>query len=160
MDIRYVFGDATTCSGDPTLGGGHIIAHVCNDRGAWGAGFTRSLSTRYPWAETVYRTLKPADLELGNIQITPVDPGVYVANMIAQDGLIGRDNRRPLNYAALGECLNKLGKFAQAGGYAIHMPRIGCGLAGGDWMYVEKLVYDALVRRAVITFVYDYNPEA
>lgn len=150
-NINYVFGDATEPEGD----GPNIIAHVCNNQGAWGAGFVRALSAKYPRAEHVYRLLQPQQLELGMVHMVETPSGLCVANMIAQDGLIGRDNRRPLNYAALGECLNKLGVFAQKGGYAVHMPRIGCGLAGGDWIYVEKLVADALPRRGVTTYVYD-----
>lgn len=154
-DIQYVFGDATEPVGD----GPNIIAHVCNDRGAWGAGFTRALSTKYPRAEYVYRRLNAEQLDLGMVHMVETPSGLCVANMIAQDGLIGRDNRRPLNYAALGECLNKLGVFALDGGYAVHMPRIGCGLAGGDWLYVEKLVSDALPRRGVTTYVYDLTKD-
>lgn len=54
-DINYIFGDATEPVGD----GPNIIAHVCNNRGVWGAGFTRALSAKYPRAEHVYRLLQP-----------------------------------------------------------------------------------------------------
>ena len=149
-DIHYLVGDATEPIGD----GPNIIAHVCNNQGAWGAGFTRALSARYPRAEEVYRMKRP-DLKLGDVQMVEMPNGFQVANMIAQDGLISHGNPRPLRYDALGACLLEVGKYAQRGGYAVHMPRIGCGLAGGDWMYVEKLIHDALPRQNVPTFVYD-----
>lgn len=51
MQIQYITGDAT----DPTGGGNKIIAHVCNDIGAWGAGFVLAISRRWPQPEAEYR---------------------------------------------------------------------------------------------------------
>jgi hypothetical protein len=42
MQIQYIAGDATAPIGD----GNKIIAHVCNDIGAWGAGFVLAISKR------------------------------------------------------------------------------------------------------------------
>ncbi|WP_436847462.1 hypothetical protein [Streptomyces aureus] len=39
----------------------------------------------------------------------------------------------------------------------MHMPRIGCGLAGGSWSRVEPLVTERLVRRGLSVTVYDYG---
>ena len=44
LAIGFVRGDATAPRGD----GGKIIAHVCNDVGAWGKGFVLALSRRWP----------------------------------------------------------------------------------------------------------------
>jgi hypothetical protein len=35
------------------------------------------------------------------------------------------------------------------------MPRIGCGLAGGDWSTVEKIINDSLPD--IDVYVYDLN---
>jgi hypothetical protein len=45
--VRYVVGDATTPQGNRPM----VIAHVCNDVGAWGRGFVVPLGKRYPSAK-------------------------------------------------------------------------------------------------------------
>jgi len=40
-------------------------------------------------------------------------------------------------------------------GASVHMPRIGCGLAGGRWPRVEPPITERLVRRGVKVTVYD-----
>lgn len=51
MDISYVIGDAT----DPPRDRPGIIAHVCNDIGAWGKGFVLALSRRWKQPEQDFR---------------------------------------------------------------------------------------------------------
>ncbi len=38
----------------------------------------------------------------------------------------------------------------------VGMPRIGCGLAGGDWAVVEKILNRIFGPRLI--YVYDFNP--
>ena len=45
-------------------------------------------------------------------------------------------------------------------GAGVHMPRIGCGLAGGKWSDVEPLIVDALSMRDVDVVVYGFKPSA
>ncbi|GHA76937.1 Appr-1-p processing protein [Streptomyces termitum] len=42
-------------------------------------------------------------------------------------------------------------------GASVHMPRIGCGLAGGSWGRVEPLVRKRLVERGTEVTVYDFG---
>jgi D-glycero-D-manno-heptose 1,7-bisphosphate phosphatase len=44
MNIQYIVGDATHPLGD----GNKVIAHICNDIGAWGAGFVLAIATNQP----------------------------------------------------------------------------------------------------------------
>lgn len=137
MTIAYLKGDAT----DPIEDGNRaIVAHVCNNLGRWGRGFVVALSKRWPLAEESY--LGWADehdrLPLGEVQFVAVEPGILVANMIAQDGL-GRA-RKPLRLSALRKALTTVAEIAREGGSSIHMPRIGCGLAGGNWGDVEPVI--------------------
>lgn len=43
-------------------------------------------------------------------------------------------------------------------GASVHMPRIGCGLAGGKWEVVGKIIEEELVARGIPTTVYDLAP--
>lgn len=147
--LTYLRGDATNPRERPA-----IIAHVCNDVGAWGAGFTQALSWRWPGAEKLYREQK--NRVLGSVSYhTTFGPGrpVTVANMVAQHG-VGRGVRR-LRDDALRSCLTNVSEVALPSRASVHMPRIGCGLAGATWDEVEPIVRACLVDRGVNVFVYD-----
>ncbi len=153
--ICYVVGDATK-----PFDTGHaerFIVHVCNDVGAWGAGFTRSLSLLSPKPEVSYRDAikqtKPHSL--GVVSVAKINPSLFVANMIAQRGLPSRARRVVIDYAALERCLVALTKIAFDWDVSVHMPRIGCGLAGGDWHTVEAIIERTLCASGVPAYVYD-----
>lgn len=155
-EIAYAVGDAT----NPVGAGPFIIAHVVNDIGAWGAGFSGALSARSPKPEKVYRDwhANPSQIlpfELGRTQITRIADDTLVMNMVAQNGLRGRNNPRPLRYDALAVCLRDLAETARHKRSSVHMPRIGCGLAGGSWDVVGQLIEDTLVVHGVPVAVYD-----
>ena len=142
--LRYVIGDATA----PATPG--VIAHICNDANAWGAGFSGAVSRRWGMPEFQFRGHRH---DLGDVQIVDVGNGIRVANMVAQHG-VGPDaiGRPPIRYHALRRCLVALAKTRPA---RVHMPRIGCGLAGGHWDEVEAIIVDTLVRADVDVTVYD-----
>ena len=168
MTIEYRVGDATRPPEGP---GSKIIAHVSNDAGGWGRGFVVSLSRRWPEPERAYRewhkTNESPHKVTGRfaldesqlvsvegsrqIQGTETSGAIAVLNMIAQAGFGPSDEPR-IRYPALALCLRHLDRFASDRGASVHMPRIGCGLAGGDWGRVAALV-TRLVSAPV--FVYD-----
>lgn len=151
MAIRYVRGDATL----PPRESPCVIAHICNDVGMWGAGFVVPLGKRYPAARAAYFGLPV--YTLGEVHFVPVSSdGVTVANMIAQTGVrLARGVVPPVRYAAVEACLKKVAAFAIDAGAGVHMPRIGCGLAGGTWAEIEAIVSRTLVARGVTVTVYD-----
>jgi O-acetyl-ADP-ribose deacetylase (regulator of RNase III) len=155
--LNYVVGDATR----PVGLGPKIIAHVCNDLGAWGAGFVRAVSRRWQSPESYYRAWFKGDLQgmtapaPGLVQLVPVDGGMWIANMIAQRGLRGPSNPVPLCYASLGMALRRTADHARDHGATVHCPRMGAGLAGGKWSDIERLLDINVVRRGVDVFVYD-----
>jgi O-acetyl-ADP-ribose deacetylase (regulator of RNase III) len=175
--IRYIIGDATRPEGDPATT--RIIAHACNDVGAFGAGFARA--ERWPFVKQAYQewgTQKtsgnPSDnrsvpFGLGRIQVVhvPNSDGLFVANMVAQRGLRSSKYPCPLDYDALRSCLGKLAghiklvsslRSARHKFHAsVHMPRIGCGMAGGSWDRVEPLVVEELCDEGISVTVYDLS---
>lgn len=40
---------------------------------------------------------------------------------------------------------------------SIHMPRIGCGLAGGKWEEIEIIIERTLIKNNVEVYVYDFE---
>jgi O-acetyl-ADP-ribose deacetylase (regulator of RNase III) len=49
----------------------------------------------------------------------------------------------------------RMAEFAYEHNASIHMPRIGCGLAGGDWREIEPVIQDELAGRNHDVTVYD-----
>jgi O-acetyl-ADP-ribose deacetylase (regulator of RNase III) len=60
-------------------------------------------------------------------------------------------------YEAVDECLKKLGLKALEINASVHMPRIGCGLAGGKWENIEPLIISNLTERGIPVYVYDFE---
>ena len=46
----------------------------------------------------------------------------------------------PVRYEAIEKCLATVDDKAKELSASIHMPRIGCGLAGGNWDAIEPLI--------------------
>ena len=169
LALTIVDGDATR----PQADAHKIIAHVCNDIGAWGRGFVHAISRRWPEPEREfqrwYRTRTTADFRLGAVQLVQVTADTWVANMVGQHGIATRDGGvrtdaglershvPPIRYDAVRDCLRVVAAHALELNASVHMPRIGCGLAGGTWDRIEPLIVEALCARDVRTVVYDYR---
>jgi O-acetyl-ADP-ribose deacetylase (regulator of RNase III) len=155
--LTIIKGDATS----PQAAGPKIIAHLCNDIGGWGAGFVLAVSRRWPEPERDYRAWHRGragnDFGLGAVRLVPVRPDIRVANMIGQHGIRRGSNGPPIRYDAVRRCLATLADHAVQAGATVHMPRIGCGLAGGRWDRIEPLVTATLSVRDVPVTVYDHS---
>jgi len=154
--IKYVVGDAVF----PFTEGNKIIAHICNDVGGWGAGFVLALSRRWKTPEESYLNWfcgggDCGGFYLGSTQFVQVDDAIWVANMIAQTGLEPREGVPPIRYQALASCLKSVAIKAEELQASVHMPRIGCGLAGGTWDRVEPIIREQLCAREIPVYVYD-----
>ncbi len=155
MPIHYLTGDATQPIGE----GVKIIVHICNDIGGWGAGFVLALSKHWRQPEEEYRNWYKSgkDFVLGEVLFVQVGPELFVANLIGQQGIRhGNDGTPPIRYEAIAEGLKKVTAFANANTASVHMPRIGCGLAGGKWEQVEPIILDTLIAAGVEVTVYDF----
>lgn len=154
-EITFLTGDTT----DPQAEGVKIIAHICNDVGAWGKGFVLALSRRWPEPATAfkewYRKRSQNDFGLGAVQFVQVEPEAWVANMVAQQGLRAVQGVPPIRYDALETCLKRVAARAKDLRASVHMPRIGCGLAGGDWSRIEQLIVSTLGEQGIPVTVYD-----
>lgn len=137
--IKYIKGDATSPKGN----GMKVIAHICNDQGKWGAGFVMALSKKWDAPESLYRSLSLNELELGSVKYAVVYDNIIVANMIAQHGTKPDESgQSPIRYNALETALLKVSEFCENKDCTLHMPKIGSGLAGGDWSVIEKIIED------------------
>lgn len=154
-EITYIKGDATC----PQAKGVKIIVHICNDLGRWGKGFVMAVSRRWKQPEEEYRAwyTTKSGFALGAVQFVQVDPYIWVANMIGQRGIKKGSSGPPIRYEAVAKCLAQVGDKALQWGASVHMPRIGCGLAGGKWEQIEPLIQQSLCSRGIAVIVYDFE---
>ena len=159
LQIEYRAGDATK----PQGAGTKIIIHCVNDVGAWGAGFVLALSRKWREPERQYRLwyqsgeLDGVPFELGKVQMVKVTSDIFVANLIGQHGIRRRsgDGLPPVRYEAIRQGLARVRQHAMTLKASVHMPRIGAGLAGGDWRVIEQIIVDELAAHDVAVTIYD-----
>ena len=155
-DIQYTKGDATA----PQSEGNKIIVHICNDIGGWGKGFVMAISKRWKKPENQYREwFKSKDgFELGKVQFVQVEEDLSVANLIGQHKINKDENgNAPIRYNAIEDGLKEVALFAKENNASIHMPRIGCGLAGGKWEMIEPIIIlKTLSENNIEVTVYDF----
>ena len=150
--LHYLIGDAT----EPVIRPA-IIAHVCNDVNAFGAGFVVALSKKFPEAKKVYHEwFKTGSPQLGDVQFVQVSPDILIANMIAQHDIKWKNRIPPIRYKALELCLEKVYEKASLSFSTLHMPRIGCTLSGGAWDIVSGIINN---KASVETYIYTLKAE-
>lgn len=151
-----------------------VIAHIVNDIGLMGSGVAKALYEKWlivktsylNWHSTNYKSNSQSDycyFQLGETQFVLVEEiqtnfdGIdykIVANMIAQHSIISKGEKKPIRYDALDKCLKEVYSRCLKIGMNLHMPKIGSGLAQGDWNEIEKII---LSNIKVDTFIYEYQ---
>lgn len=150
-EIIYLKGDAT----EPVGNGIRFIAHVCNNKGGWGAGFVLALSKKWQEPEIIYRNSIKQGQNLGDISIAYLKEDIIIINMIAQEGYVSKNNPIAIRYEALEKCFKKMLKHITHSNATLHMPRIGCGLAGGKWEKIEPIIKRCFSERNIQVYIYD-----
>ena len=157
MTIQFLKGDATA----PESNEHQLIVHICNDLGKWGKGFVLAISKRWKEPEQLYKqSFKGSSIpKLGDVQFVSVSDSITVANIIGQHGVRSPRNKTapaPIRYEAVHEGLKQVMEYAIQHNASVHMPRIGCGLAGGTWEKIEPIINATLIEKGVGVCVYDF----
>lgn len=114
-----------------------VLCHQVNTYGVMGAGIAAEVKERFPEVYTEYNAYCATKAEpelLGDVLISKAEER-YIANCFSQCGM-------KTVYEAFEACMRKVRHYAeQNGGKTIGIPRgMGCGIAGGDWNIVEKII--------------------
>jgi len=139
-----------------------IVPHVCNNVNVFGAGFAAGVAKHYPIVKENYHLLGSKNI-LGYVQFVEADKDLtyghklIFANMIAQNGIIAKDNIRPINYGALAKTMYRVNEyisvnFNNENKVQIHCPKFGCGLAGGNWNFIQDLILDIWEDYRVVNY--------
>lgn len=126
------------------------IAHGVNCQGVMGSGVAKVLLDKYPEVRSKYlrsyermerMMLESTEEMLGTVQFVDCRDKI-VLNMFTQDRY-GYDNKQYVSYEAIKDCFEGLTKYFSENNseiVTIAIPKIGCGLAGGEWDVVEKII--------------------
>ena len=108
-----------------------------------GAGLALKIAKKWPAAKGCYAAALYSGKHLGDVAYGMSGDGlkIIVAHLFAQDKY-GRGQRHT-DYEALASCLTKLQLLGSRLKRPVYLPYgLGCGLAGGDWDIVSKLIED------------------
>ena len=109
-----------------------------------GSGVALRVKRMFPFAYNAYMLQYNIDgLHLGQL-ISGREGDVIVLNMITQ-ATYGRDkNVVYVSYDAVEECVRHIntgcGNIKQSSVVEVVMPKVGAGLANGDWNIIEKII--------------------
>lgn len=127
-----------------------VIVHGCNCFHTMGAGIAKEISTRYPQALEADRTLtvKSDKSKLGGYTYTsvtlPKGHNFTIINAYTQYhyGRPKKGYQVLADYEAIDNVFRKIAKNYRF--MRIGYPKIGAGLAGGDWDTIEFIINKAL----------------
>lgn len=114
-----------------------VIVHGCNCFCTMGSGFAKQIREHYPEAyEEDQKTKRGDRSKLGTISYAVYDD-LIVVNAYTQYRY-GRDGKRYIDYNALRSCFKEIKRLFF--GLHIAYPKIGAGLAGGEWSLIKAII--------------------
>lgn len=130
-----------------------IICHGCNARGVMGSGVAKIIRDTYPEAFIKYKIIHDlTGLYLGQNVIVKTSNKI-IFNMITQENF-GTDKVQ-VSYQAIDKCFRQLRLFMEEYGYTnASIPKIGAGLAGGDWDIISEIISNIFNDNLNITVYY------
>lgn len=129
-----------------------VIVHGCNCMCTMGSGIAKSIRTDYPAVyEVDQKTIKGDRSKLGTTSAAIVENGKVIVNAYTQYNY-GRD-RVHVDYEAVRSCMKVI--KAKYSGKRIGLPKIGAGLAGGDWVIIYGIIEEELNGEDVTVVIYE-----
>ena len=121
-----------------------IIVHGCNCFCTMQCGIAPQIKSKWPEAyEADLQTVKGERQKLGTISYTTSSPIVVNAYTQYQYGR----TKRHCDYEAIASCMKAI--KSRFPGRKIGMPKIGAGLAGGDWEIIKTIIATELKEEDV-----------
>lgn len=138
--IKYVTGNLIKMAKNGEF---HVIAHGCNCFCTMNSGIAKQIKHHFPQAwEVDMNTIKGHRGKLGSYTTSYFYTNTFptkhsiILNMYTQYRY-GKDMVH-VDYDAVTRCFAKMSQ--QFPNYKIGIPKIGCGLAGGDWKIIEQII--------------------
>lgn len=131
-----------------------VIAHGCNCQGGFGSGIAGQIARRWPHVRDAYINLhNNGGTILGFFQPVPISDNQYIINCGTQDKYLPRGVRHA-DYDAINDVLESLSLYTQRKLTRVGIPKIGAGLAGGDWEEIEKIILKHFTDQELTVYIY------
>lgn len=152
--IKYTIGDATFPNGEGTTKDRKIIIHCCNNKKGWGRGFVLAINKRSMEPRRVF--VEEMSQELGEYKLVPISSDTNICNIVGQNGY-GAEKKQYVVYDALDRAFTRLAEEILSSNIptTIHAPRLGAGLAGGDWNVIESMLINRFINQGINVTIYD-----
>lgn len=124
------------------------IAHCVNAQHKMASGVAKTIREAYPKAYDDYMF---CSLFLGKVILSLNEPH-NILHIVGQNNY-GYDGKVYVDYNALRVGINTLNKHII--GQPVAFPLIGCGLAGGDWSIVSKIIEEEATWFQPIVYTLD-----
>ena len=157
------------------------ILNGCNNVNLWGAGFVLAVSNYALSSNNTYskvdlpktsfhqwfngdnsKSFMNEKLDVGNIQFVKVNDTTFIVNMITQNGVYSPiKNPVPISYEGIDSCLKKLALYLEdkKDNSIVLSPKVGSGLARGNWTKIRYSYLENLTKNKIKTFIIDPNVE-
>ena len=137
-----------------------VIMHQANCMSVMGGGIAKTIAQVYPKASREDKAFPYSPEErLGKFSYANINNKVIVVNLYGQYS-IGRGLQT--NYDKLEESIDRFLSFAEENDFnlsKVGVPyKMGCGLAGGDWGIVYKILNRQSEIHQVDIYTYEYTP--
>jgi len=157
MSLKYKLGDLIAAANSGEV---NVIAHGCNCFTTMGSGIAPLVKAAFPEAwKADLQTSKGDKSKLGSYSVGGTSSGLLVYNLYSQYGYSGRNKGiRDLDYNALYDSLTAMKKNLTvrglgSEGFRVGLPKIGAGLAGGDWNVIEAMIMSVFESYDVTIYV-------
>jgi O-acetyl-ADP-ribose deacetylase (regulator of RNase III) len=138
-----------------------VIVHGCNCFRTMGAGIARQIAKQWPGAFAAdEKTPKGDSTKLGtySMYVTDARNGrpLFIVNAYTQFDFRGPKN---VNYTAIRDAFRGIKESLEGSPskLRIGIPKIGCGLAGGDWIKVEAIIDDEMRGEDITCVEYEVS---
>ncbi|MGX5845854.1 macro domain-containing protein [Mesorhizobium sp. PL10] len=137
MSMQTIRGDLLQLALDGRF---DVVVHGCNCQCAMGKGIALSIKQRFPEAYAADRaTMKGDPAKLGRISVAEIRRGdrtFHIVNGYTQFHWQGQGMKA--DYEAIRKVMRAV--KVQFAGKRIGYPKIGAGLAGGDWEKIASII--------------------
>lgn len=123
-----------------------ILVHGCNCFHTMGAGIAKQIKEKYYIAyEADLQTIKGDKNKLGTYSFVQINNTQFIINAYTQYHFYGK---RPIDYDALRNVFKLIdSKFKNK---RIGIPKIGAGLAKGDWNIIQKIIEEEVNNNTIL----------
>jgi len=119
-----------------------ILGHGTNCSNGFGSGIAGQIAKKYPISKKLFHVAHKENIDtLGSALFCKTNRGKYIANLYTQQ-TCGYNGEKYVSYDAIEKCLIGLKSYAENNNLKIGIPKIGCGLGGGNWNVIHEIIKD------------------